>query len=79
MPAINQLVREVEKDCQHYEVIGSSKESSKAWGLYSCIPPSQKKPNSALRKVARVRLTNKLEVTAAFLVRGTIFRSTTPY
>jgi len=29
-----------------------------------CTPPRPKKPNSALRKVARVRLTNGFEVTA---------------
>ena len=35
-----------------------------------------KKPNSAMRKVARVKLTNGNEVTAYILVSDTIFRST---
>ena len=32
--------------------------------MYACLYDNPKKPNSALRKVARVRLTNGLEVTA---------------
>jgi len=31
--------------------------------MYSCVHFDPKKPNSALRKVARVRLTNGIEVT----------------
>ena len=65
MPTINQLVRSGRK-----EIIKKSK--SRALGncpqrrgvctrVYTTTP---KKPNSALRKVARVRLTNGLEVTA---------------
>ena len=41
--------------------------------VYTATP---KKPNSALRKVARVRLTNGMEVTATSPARGTTFRST---
>ena len=64
MPTINQLVRKKRK---------SAKKKSKAPILQGCpqrrgiclqvktITP--KKPNSALRKVARVRLTNGMEVT----------------
>lgn len=65
MPTINQLVREARK-----KVL--SKTSSPA--LDSCpqkrgvcvrvYTTTPKKPNSALRKVARVRLTNKIEVTS---------------
>ena len=36
---------------------------SKAWRLHSRLRDDAQKPNSALRKVARVRLTNGLEVT----------------
>lgn len=65
MPTINQLVRSGRK-----EIIKKSK--SRALGncpqrrgvctrVYTTTP---KKPNSALRKVARVRLTNGIEVTA---------------
>lgn len=65
MPTINQLVR------KGREKIASKK---KAPALESCpqkrgvctrvYTTTPKKPNSALRKVARVRLTNQIEVTA---------------
>lgn len=65
MPTINQLVRKGRK------VIVSK---NKAPALQSCpqkrgvctrvYTTTPKKPNSALRKVARVRLTNGIEVTA---------------
>ena len=41
--------------------------------VYTTTP---KKPNSALRKVARVRLSNGFEVTAYIPGEGTIFKST---
>ncbi|HNU91923.1 MAG TPA: 30S ribosomal protein S12 [Spirochaetota bacterium] len=65
MPTINQLIR-----------IGreSKKKKSKSPALKSCpqkrgvctrvMTVTPKKPNSALRKIARVRLTNGIEVTA---------------
>lgn len=65
MPTINQLVRK-----------GRTRRTTKtkAPALESCpqkrgvctrvYTSTPKKPNSALRKVARVRLTNKIEVTA---------------
>ncbi len=37
---------------------------AKTWRMYSCIYYHSKKPNSALRKVCRVRLTNGFEVTS---------------
>lgn len=65
MPTINQLVRSG-------RVIQKAKTSSPA--LQSCpqkrgvctrvYTTTPKKPNSALRKVARVRLTNSIEVTS---------------
>ena len=65
MPTINQLVRKGRK------VVGSK---NKAPALEACpqkrgvctrvYTTTPKKPNSALRKVARVRLTNGMEVTA---------------
>lgn len=65
MPTINQLVRKGRK------VV---KSKNKAPALESCpqrrgvctrvYTTTPKKPNSALRKVARVRLTNGIEVTA---------------
>jgi len=65
MPTINQLVRKGRKQARR---------KSKAPALVSCpqrrgvclavMTRTPKKPNSALRKVARVRLTSGYEVTA---------------
>jgi small subunit ribosomal protein S12 len=65
MPTINQLVRKGRKKVLH---------KTKSPALQSCpqkrgvctrvMTVTPKKPNSALRKVARVRLTNGIEVTA---------------
>ncbi|RMF19138.1 MAG: 30S ribosomal protein S12 [Candidatus Dadabacteria bacterium] len=65
MPTINQLVRHARKQ---------KKKKNKAPALQACPQrrgvctrvyiTTPKKPNSALRKVARVRLTNGMEVTA---------------
>jgi small subunit ribosomal protein S12 len=65
MPTINQLVRKGRKKL---------KKKNKAPALQACpqrrgvctrvMTVTPKKPNSALRKVARVRLTNQIEVTA---------------
>lgn len=65
MPTINQLIRKGRKQI---------KEKSKSPALQNCpqrrgvctrvYTTTPKKPNSALRKVARVRLTNGIEVTA---------------
>ena len=65
MPTINQLIRKGRK---------SIKEKSKSPILDRCPHKrgvclqvktmTPKKPNSALRKIARVRLTNQMEVTA---------------
>lgn len=64
MPTINQLVRlgrkKKEKRSKSPALQGNPQKRSLCKGLY--ITP--KKPNSALRKVARVRLTNGIEVTA---------------
>jgi small subunit ribosomal protein S12 len=65
MPTINQLIRKGRK---------TKKRGSKSPALTTCpqrrgvctrvMTVTPKKPNSALRKVARVRLTNGFEVTA---------------
>ena len=65
MPTIQQLVRKGRKELQY---------KSKSPALASCpqrrgvctrvYTTTPKKPNSAMRKVARVRLTNQFEVTA---------------
>jgi len=65
MPTINQLVRKgrkrVEKKTNTPALKGSPQKRGVCTRVYTSTP---KKPNSALRKVARVRLTTGIEVTA---------------
>ena len=64
MPTINQLVRQGRKIARGKTKSPALKGSPQKRGVcirvYTTTP---KKPNSALRKVARVRLTNGMEVT----------------
>ena len=65
MPTINQLVRKGRMSLTIKSTAPALQESPQKRGVctrvYTATP---KKPNSALRKVARVRLTNAIEVTA---------------
>ncbi len=65
MPTINQLVRKGRKTLQKKNkspaLQGSPQKRGVCTRVYTTTP---KKPNSALRKVARVRLTNGYEVTS---------------
>lgn len=65
MPTINQLIRKGRRriiDKTKAPAMGSCPQKrGVCTRVYTSTP---KKPNSALRKVARVRLTNKIEVTA---------------
>jgi small subunit ribosomal protein S12 len=65
MPTINQLVRHGRKVSKKRSDTPALKGSPQKRGVcvrvYTTTP---KKPNSALRKVARVRLTNGIEVTS---------------
>ena len=65
MPTINQLVRhgrEVEKvNSKSPAMQGSPQRRGVCTRVYTTTP---KKPNSALRKVARVRISGSIEVTA---------------
>lgn len=65
MPTINQLVRKGRQTLTRKSDAPALKECPQKRGVctrvYTATP---KKPNSALRKVARVRLTNAIEVTA---------------
>ncbi len=65
MPTINQLVRGCRKrrvtKTKSPALKGSPQASGTCTRVYTATP---KKPNSALRKVARVRLKNGMEVTA---------------
>jgi small subunit ribosomal protein S12 len=84
MPTINQLVRKgrkrIKKKTNTPALKGAPQKRGVCTRVYTSTP---KKPNSALRKVARVRLTTGIEVTAyipgighnlqehsVFLVRG---------
>ena len=65
MPTINQLIRKgrkrVEKKNSTPALMGNPQKRGVCIRVYTTTP---KKPNSALRKVARVRLTNGREVNA---------------
>ena len=65
MPTINQLVRKGRQTSVKKSTAPALKECPQKRGVctrvYTATP---KKPKSALRKVARVRLTNSIEVTA---------------
>ena len=65
MPTINQLVRKSRKSMQEKSKAPALKNCPQKRGVCTRVYKSTpKKPNSALRKVARVRLTNSIEVTA---------------
>ena len=65
MPTINQLVRKGRKRIKSKSTAPALQSCPQKRGVcvrvYTTTP---KKPNSALRKIARVRLTNGIEVTA---------------
>jgi len=65
MPTVSQLVRigrsKVKSKTSAPALVGSPQKRGVCIRVYTNTP---KKPNSALRKVARVRLTNGIEVTA---------------
>jgi small subunit ribosomal protein S12 len=65
MPTINQLVRKGRKRVQKKTTTPALKGAPQKRGVCTRVYTSTpKKPNSALRKVARVRLTTGIEVTA---------------
>ncbi|KAB2951421.1 30S ribosomal protein S12 [Heliorestis acidaminivorans] len=65
MPTISQLVRKGRKKLVEKSTAPALKESPQKRGVCTRVyTTTPKKPNSALRKVARVRLTNGIEVTA---------------
>lgn len=65
MPTINQLVRHGRQQIESKSKSPALKSSPQKRGVCTRVyTTTPKKPNSALRKVARVRLTNGLEVTA---------------
>ncbi|MBD3170683.1 MAG: 30S ribosomal protein S12 [candidate division Zixibacteria bacterium] len=65
MPTINQLVRKGRKELsKKYNTPALHKCPQRRGVCTRVYTSTPKKPNSALRKVARVRLTNGIEVTA---------------
>lgn len=64
MPTINQLVRNGRKQVKYKTASPALQKSPQRRGVCTRVyTQTPKKPNSALRKVARVRLTNGIEVT----------------
>ena len=65
MPTVQQLVRKgrvrQQKKSSSADLVGSPQKRAVCLRVYTNTP---KKPNSALRKVARVRLTSQMEITA---------------
>ncbi len=64
MPTINQLIRKPRKSKPVRDKVPALQECPQRRGVCTRVyTTTPKKPNSALRKVARVRLTNGFEVT----------------
>ncbi len=64
MPTLNQLVRKGRKRIQEKNNVPALQACPQKRGVCTRVyTTTPKKPNSALRKVARVRLTNGMEVT----------------
>tara|TARA_B100001029_G_C15006777_1_gene421625 strand:+ start:718 stop:1113 length:396 start_codon:yes stop_codon:yes gene_type:complete len=65
MPTISQLIRKPRKKVQKRNKVPALKSNPQKRGVCTRVyTTTPKKPNSALRKVARVRLTNGFEVTS---------------
>src|SRR5438874_12210935 len=65
MPTINQLIRNARHPQPARNKVPALQESPQKRGVCTRVyTTTPKKPNSALRKVARVRLTNAFEVTS---------------
>lgn len=65
MPTINQLVRKPRKDVAKRNNVPAMQACPQKRGVCTRVTTTTpKKPNSAMRKIARVRLTNGYEVTA---------------
>ncbi|GMU61460.1 MAG: 30S ribosomal protein S12 [Myxococcota bacterium] len=65
MPTINQLIRKGREQLRYKSKSPALKANPQKRGVCTRVyTTTPKKPNSALRKVARVRLTNGIEVTS---------------
>ena len=73
MPTISQLVRKGRQSLDKKSTAPALKECPQKRGVCTRVyTTTPKKPNSALRKVARVRLTNNIEVTAYIPASGRV-------
>jgi small subunit ribosomal protein S12 len=65
VPTLNQLVRKGRQEIIKKSTAPALEESPQKRGVCTRVSTTTpKKPNSALRKIARVRLTNQMEITA---------------
>jgi len=65
MPTVNQLIRKPRKDKRKINKVPALQACPQRRGVCTRVyTTTPKKPNSAMRKVARVRLTNGFEVTS---------------
>nr|QWW92410.1 ribosomal protein S12 [Lopholejeunea zollingeri] len=64
MPTIQQLIRNKRKIIRNRTKSPALKRCPQRRGVCTRVTTTPKKPNSALRKVARVRLTSGFEITA---------------
>ncbi len=65
MPTINQIIRKGREDVIYKTKAPALKANPQRRGVCTVVrTATPKKPNSAMRKIARVRLTNGIEVTA---------------
>ena len=77
MPTINQLVRKGRDPQKAKSKVPAMEANPQKRGVCTRVyTTTPKKPNSALRKVAKIRLTNARKSSAISRVRGTICRST---
>ena len=77
MPTINQLIKKSRvKPLARNKVPALEKQPLKRGVCVKVYTTTPKKPNSALRKVARVRLSNGFEVTAYIPGEGHIYKNT---
>ncbi len=77
MPTIEQLVRKGRKSKTTKSLVPALKGSPQRRGVCTQVKTfTPRKPNSALRKIARVRLSTGIEVTAYIPGIGHTFKST---
>ena len=76
MPTINQLIRQGREKIKRKSAPALRSCPQRRGVCIRVYTTTPKKPNSALRKVARVRLTNGIEVTSYIPASAIISRST---